>query len=114
MSDYLDMTGKLQEKKSRFVLEVNHYCQKGGNLKRNFFKNQKLRCGTLPRYVKEACDSVGMMGEGVSDHFTAHGLHTTVVTLLLEADPNEQLICKKTGHRNPKSVRWHTSKVTAI
>lgn len=82
----------------------NYFGQEEKLLEQNFFKPQNLGLGTLPRYVKEAVDSVGILQEVVRHHFTAHGFRTTVITFSLEVALNDQSICRNTGHLNPKSV----------
>lgn len=50
--------------------------------KNTFFKNQNHGSGTLPRYVQNEYNDVGVVGVGVRKQFSAHGLPTTAVTLL--------------------------------
>lgn len=83
---------------------MNYFWWKSLTNKRKFFKRSLLELATLPRYVKDACDAVGVVGEGVRKHMTAHGLRTTYITFLFEAGFQFQVIARKTGHRDPRSA----------
>lgn len=104
IKEYLDMTSEIHQTNSKFFLSVNYFGSTDNSKKRNFFKRQNLGEGTISKYVKEACDSVGVVGEGVRDQFTAHGLRATCITFLFEAGHQMQVIARKSGHRDPRSA----------
>lgn len=98
------MTEVIQEAVPEMFLSVNYFCAKSLTKKRNYFERSPLGLGTLPRYVKNECDAVGVDGEGVRKHMTAHGLQATCITFLFEAWFQFQVIDRQTGHRDPRSA----------
>lgn len=58
----------------------------------------------LPKYVKDVCSAIGVKGGGIWDEFTAYGLRSTVVKMLLEVGHSRETVFKKTGHRDARSL----------
>lgn len=54
---------------------------------------------TFPKHIKEAFDSVDVVGEVVRDTFTSHGLLATCITFF-EAEHQMEVISRKLGHRD--------------
>lgn len=83
---------------------VNNFDEQSRNYERKFFKRSPLGKATLPRYVKEAYNVVGVVGEGFRKHMTAHVLRATCITFLFEAGFQFQVIARRCGHRDRRSV----------
>lgn len=58
----------------------------------------------MPKYVKEACDSMSVVGEGFQETFTSYGLRATCRTFLFQAGHQMEVIARKSGHRDPRTV----------
>lgn len=69
--------------------------------KRKVLKRYNIGEDTLPKYVKEACESVGVVGERVRERFITHGLRATCKTFLFEAAHQFQVIARKSGYCDP-------------
>lgn len=78
--------------RTKVFLAVNYFGKKTYKINRMFFKNCNLGEGILPRYIKEACDAVWVIGEWVRDHFTAHGLRATCITFLFQAGHQKEVV----------------------
>lgn len=64
----------------------------------------------MSRYVKEACEAIGVIGEGVREHFTAHGLRTKCTFFLFRAGHQNEIFSRKYGHSHPRSLKAYHKK----
>lgn len=69
-----------------------------------FEKIKHRRRNYAKKYVRQALESVCVVSEGMTDHFTVHGLSSTYITFLLEAGHQMQVTSRNSGYRDPRYV----------
>lgn len=63
IKEYIDMGEGIHRSRTKVFLADNYFGKKTYKINRMFFKNCNLGEEILPRYIKEACDAVWVIGE---------------------------------------------------
>lgn len=68
-----------------------------------FFKNCNLGEVTLPRHIQDACDALGITGDGDLEYVTKQGKRAASISFLFEAGFQKEVASSKLGHRDLRS-----------
>ncbi|PXF47492.1 hypothetical protein BWQ96_02636 [Gracilariopsis chorda] len=85
VEEYMQIVTTMRGPEDHFLASVNYTAID----RRKFFRRGNLGIHSIANYVKEACEVLGIVGEGVNDHVTVDGLRETVISNLADSDHGE-------------------------
>lgn len=99
LEEYVDLVSTVRGPEDHLLAAVNYTAIE----RCKFFKRGNLGIHSIAKYVKEACEVLGIVGEGVNDHVTVDGLREIVLSNLSESgnvEPREAVISNPHKSRN--------------
>lgn len=96
IKDYLDVFLKFRWKENNFFCAANYPTSDPVK----FYVNGNLGKSSFRRYIQDACQKAGAVGEGVVNHMVVHGLRGTVIARLFETGFAVPSVALRSEHRD--------------